>query len=411
MSTCSASLSNDCMLLAVKYLIGLCVILLSDDKSGHEQCSDNQSSSSHAYAQLDNDSKRQENSKPRESQPKQTAKASFFETLQWQDPGEGANQGGELSDEDSSSAKHSRLFKVGESMDVEFANFSSERVNHVPPAGHNFPPVADVSTEPLITGNDLFFTDFSKAGEETTMSSDEVVTADLLGESGWNNSGQAVDLFDLGPPEPTNFDLLSGSEKVRPGNTNGNSSGGIDIFAVDEPMFSSTHSSSADLQAQTNNPFESESLDHCTTTSPLSNMAADLFGTFDPFVDVSGGITKPATVQPTAAKQKEDTLDDDFFAFVESKQSNNVSANKSSDFDLLGNWNMQNIPSGIELNMPRVSSKSDVGSVGLGIPGDIPRVNSAQSMSSHSGKQFGQTNGKPMQKADPFGWFKLFYKQ
>lgn len=389
----------------------MCIITENKSSDWSQTEANRASSPGSNYASLDDE--RKDITKPaRNTQPQQqqTGKANFFETLQWQDPGGSSARRDSSSDDEDNHRKPEKrdtaLFQIGDSFDTDFSNFSAERVSG--PADDDGPSNSRIpgfkTAEQIIESSErsgnLFDASFSPTDEEPTRQA-AVATADLLDASGWANPEQN-DLFDLGPPEPTNLDLLGGggtSSVPHGGKTTSSSSSAADLLAGNEPLFSTLSSAETNDQPN-NNPFEAESLISDTTTSPLSNMAADLFGTFDPFADVTGGAK---TTPPAAAAKNEASTNDDFMEFIGSKSSSSSAAataagtgSMSSDFDLLGNWNSKNVASGVGVNMSRVQP-------------EITRNSSSQSMTSNlsasslNGRQnVAPTNGNATQRADPF---------
>jgi len=261
------------------------------------------------------------------------------------------------------------------SLDEEFADFSAHRMS----ANTNAADASSAVTEPE---------HISDKGDV------ETATADLLGTSAWNDARRANDLFDVGPPEPTNFDLLVGPGTV--GNTNGNSSSGFDLLNSDQPFVADFDTGT---ESSSNNPFSvAEDTSTVTTdNSALNDMAANLFGTFDPFSGAS------ADEKPVSSSNKPSTADgqtDDFLAYMESTSAAGGSS-KDDGPDLIGGWNASNILSGVNVNMPRASSRPDFGSTTNRAHADVPRASSSQNMSS---KSFATANGsaKSSVATDPF---------
>jgi len=278
-------------------------------------------------------------------------KPGFFDTLDWQDA---ASMPPAAS---ASGTDHKKMDRVQQmaafeiastSLDAEFADFSAHRLS----ANTN---VADVSDET------------EHVSDKTGV---EAATADLLSASAWSDAEGTKDLFDIGPPEPTNFDLLVGPEILS--NTNGNSSSGFDLLNSDQPFV-------ADFDTCTetsNNPFNVQ--DTCTVAdSALNDMAADLFGTFDPFLGASAD-EKPISSSSKPSKASDRT--DNFLACMGSTST--AESTKDDGPDLIGGWNASNILSGVNVNMPRASSRPDFGSTKIGVHSEVPRASSSQNMSS-----------------------------
>jgi len=276
-------------------------------------------------------------------------KRGFFDTLEWQDS---ASMPPAASTSRTDNKRMDRVqqmaaFEIAStSLDEAFADFSAHRLS-------DNTNVADVTEH---------------VSDKTSV---EAATADLLSASAWNDAQGAKDLFDVGPPEPTNFDLLVGPEILS--NTNGNSSSGFDLLNSDQPFV-------ADFDTCTetsNNPFSVQ--DTCTVTdnSALNDMAADLFGTFDPFL---GASTDEKPISSSNKPSKADDRTDNFLAYM----GNTSTAESSSDAgpDLIGGWNASNILSGVNVNMPRASSRPDFGSTKIGVHSEVPRASSSQNMSS-----------------------------
>jgi len=297
-------------------------------------------------------------------------KRGFFDTLEWQDAsGLPAATASGTDRKKVDRVQQMAAFEVAStSLDEEFADFSAHRLT----ANKDAAGVSSTVAEPEHTGD---------------RGNTETATADLLDGSAWNDARGAKDLFDVGPPEPTNFDLLVGPGIV--GNTNGNSSSGFDLLNSDQPFV-------ADFDTCTessNNPFSVQ--DTCTVTdnSTLNEMAADLFGTFDPFSGASAD-EKSASNKPSTA----DGQNDKFLVYVETTSTEG--SGKDDGPDLIGGWNAANILSGVNVNMPRASSRPDFGSTNR-VHSDVPRASSSQNMSS---KSFGTANGstKSSVATDPF---------
>jgi len=302
----------------------------------------------------------------------------FFDTLEWQDANQNAAAAAAAAaGSGSEQKKPDRVRQIAAfdiastSFDEEFADFSASRLS----SNTNVADVSSTTAEPEPTS------DRTNAG---------TATADLLGGSAWNDGEAATDLFDLGP-EPTNFDLLVGPGTA--GNTNGNSSSGFDLLNSDQTFvadFSTCTESS-------NNPFSVQETSTADDNAALSDMAADLFGTFDPFTSASAD-EKSASSSNKLSKPGDQA--DDFLAYMESKST--PQSGKDDGPDLLGGWNAANILSGVSVNMPRASSRPDFGSGSVGVHSDVPRASSSQNMSS---KSFGMANGsaRSAAAADPFG--------
>ena len=302
-------------------------------------------------------------------------KCGFFDTLDWQDaasvpPAASAGTNRKKTDR----VQQMAAFEMGSaSLDEDFADFSALRIS----ANTNVTDSLSVAVEP-------------EHISDTEKSNAETATADLLSASAWNDTEGPKDLFDVGAPEPTNFDLLVGPGIL--GNTNGNSSSGFDLVNSDQPFV-------ADFDAGTessNNPFTVQ--DTCTATdnSVLNDMAADLFGTFDPFL---GAAVEEKPLSSSNKPSKADGQTDDFFAYMEGTST--VGSGKDDGPDLIGGWNASNILSGVNLNMPRASSRPDLGSTTAGVRSEVPRASSSQNMSS---KAYVTANGSTRGSVatDPF---------
>ena len=302
----------------------------------------------------------------------------FFDTLEWQDANRTAAAAAAAAGSGSEQKKPDRVRQIAASeiastsFDEEFADFSASRLS----SNTNVADVSSTTTESEPTG------DRTKAG---------TATADLLGGSAWNDGEAAKDLFDLGAPEPTNFDLLVGPGTA--GNTNGNSSSGFDLLNSDQTFVADFNT----CTESSNNPFSVQDTSTADDNAALSDMAADLFGTFDPFTSASAD-EKSASSSNKPSKPGDQA--NDFLAYMESKST--ARSGKDDGPDLLGGWNAANILSGVSVNMPRASSRPDFGSGSVGIHSDVPRASSSQNMSS---KSFGMANGsaRSAAAADPFG--------
>jgi len=289
----------------------------------------------------------------------------FFDTLDWQDTATSAAAAAAASavrNKKPDRVQQMAAFEAAStSLDEAFADFSAHRI-----ASNT--DVADVEPQPIV--------DRSNA---------ETATADLLSGSAWNSDDAAKDLFDVGPLEQTNFDLLVGSGTV--GNTNGNSSSGLDLFNNEQPFV-------ADFGTElSNNPFTVQDTVTSSDNAALDDMAANLFGTFDPFTNAPVD-EKPASSSST--QPKADGQTDDFLEYLES-----TSASKDDGPDLMSGWNASNILAGVSVNMPRASSRPDFGSSGGIAQANVPRASSSQNMASSS---FVMANGssKSSKAADPF---------
>lgn len=297
----------------------------------------------------------------------------FFDTLDWQDPNEpvAAAPVGTDHKKPNRSQQMAAFEIASASLDEAFADFSAQRIS----ANTD---VADVSSK---DGELEHVSDSSKA---------QSATVDLLGGSAWKDAEAPKDLFDVGPPEPTNFDLLVGPETL--GNTNGNSSSGVDLLNNDQSFVADfgTHTESS------NNPFDVQDAGADYENSALSDMAADLFGTFDPFTSATAD-EKPLSSSNKLPKAVGHT--DDFLAYIASSSA--TGSGMDDGPDLMSGWNASNILSGVSVSMPRASSRPDFGSTPVGVHTEVPRASSSQNMCS---KSFGMTNGstRSTKAADPF---------
>jgi len=305
------------------------------------------------------------------SEPKANKTRGFFDTLDWQTAGvtEATTSGTEHKKMDR--VKQMAAFEVAStSLDEEFASFSANRLS-------TNTGVADDLSRPDVSDDDG-----SKGGAETA-------TADLLGGSAWAGADAVQDLFDIGAPEPTNFDLLVGPQTL--GNANGNSSSGADLLNSDQPFVADFGT----FTESSNNPFDVPDASTVADNSALNDMAANLFGTFDPFTSASVD-DKPVSSNKSS---KADSQNTDFLAYMES--SSDAGDDKHDVPDLMSGWNASNIFSGVNVSMPRPSSRPDFGSGTAGAHTDVPRASSSQNMSS---KSFGMANGstRSSKPADPF---------
>ena len=293
----------------------------------------------------------------------------FFDTLDWQDASVPAAASAGVDQRKTDRVHQLAAFEIAStSLDEEFADFSTHRLS----ANTNVGDVASTIVEPEHSG-------------ETNNA--ETATADLLGGAAWKDAVAARDLFDVGPPEPTNFDLLAGPGTL--GNTNGNSSSGFDLLNSNQTFvadFSTCTESS-------NNPFNVQDTGAVSENSALNDMAADLFGTFDPFTNASVD-EKPVSSSNKPSKAADQS--EDFLAYVDSARSG-----KDDGLDLMSGWNASNILSGVSVSMPRASSRPDFGSAAGRVHSEVPRASSSQNMSSTS---FGVANGstRSAAAADPF---------
>jgi len=300
-------------------------------------------------------------------------KGGFFDTLDWRDPSEPVVSTVRTDHKKTNRTQQLAAFEIASaSLDEEFADFSSQR----------------------LSGNANVADALSKDGEPEHVSDSsnaERATVDLLGDSAWKDAEAPKDLFDVGPPEPTNFDLLVGPDIL--GNTNGNSSSGVDLLNSDQPFV-------ADFGTHTelsNNPFDVQDASTVYDNSALNDMAADLFGTFDPFTNASAD-EKPVSFSNKPSKSDGQT--DDFLSYMESTSAARTDARNDGP-DLMSGWNTSNILSGVSINMPRASSRPDFGSTPAGVHTEVPRASSSQNMSS---KSFGVANGstRSSKAVDPF---------
>jgi len=308
-----------------------------------------------------------DNTASSESKPKNRG---FFDMLDWQNTSVPAAAASGTEHKKTDRVQQMAAFEIASaSLDEEFADFSAYRL----------------SAKTNVTD------DSSKVDEPEQIhdrSNAETATADLLGGSAWTGDEATKDLFDVGPPEPTNFDLLVGPRTL--GNTNGNSSSGIDLLNSDQ-TFVADFSTCAE---SSNNPFTVQDSSTVSDNPALSDMAADLFGTFDPFTSASA--EKP--VSSNDKPLKADGQDDDFFAYIESTS---AGSGKDDGPDLMSGWTASNILSGVDVSMPRASSRPDFSSAAVGAHSEVPRASSSQNMSS---KSFGMANGSTRSSvaADPF---------
>jgi len=296
----------------------------------------------------------------------------FFDMLDWQDSSMPAAAANATDHKKVDRVQQMAAFEIASaSLDEEFADFSAHRLS----------ANTDVADATATLGEPENMSDRSNA---------ETATADLLGGSAWNDAEAAKDLFDVGQPEPTNFDLLVGPGTLR--NTNGNSSSGVDLLNNDQPFvadFSTCTESS-------NNPFNVQDTCAVSDNSALNDIAADLFGTFDPFTTADAD-EKPAS--SSSKPSKADGQADDFLSYIEGTST--AGSGKDDGPDLMSGWNAANILSGVNVSMPRASSRPDFSSTAAGVHSEVPRASSSQNMSS---KSFGVANGSARSAVavDPF---------
>jgi len=296
----------------------------------------------------------------------------FFDTLDWQEGSAPVAATVVPDHKKTDRVQQMAAFEIASaSLDEEFADFSAHRLS----ANTNVADVLSKDSEPE------HVSDSSNA---------EPTTVDLLDGSAWTDAEAPKDLFDVGPPELTNFDLLVGPGTL--GNTNGNSSSGVDLLNSDQPFV-------ADFGTRTessNNPFDVQDASTVYDNSALNDMAANLFGTFDPFTSASAD---EKLVSSSDKPSKRDGQSDDFLVYIES----NAAARSGVDGgpDLMSGWNASNILSGVNISMPRASSRPDFGSTAGGVHTDVPRASSSQNMTS---KSFAMANGstRSSKAVDPF---------
>lgn len=296
----------------------------------------------------------------------------FFDTLEWQAAGV-PTAARETDHKKTDRVQQMEAFEIAStSLDEEFADFSAHRISANPNAAEGLSKVDE--SEHIHEGGNA-----------------DTATADLLGASAWNDDKTENNLFDVGPPEPTNFDLLVGPTTL--GNTNGNSSSGVDLLNNDPPFVADFRT----CAESSNNPFDVQ--DACTVSdnSTLNDMAANLFGMFDPCLTSASADEKP--VSSSNEPSRVDGQTGDFVTYMESESA--ARSGKDDGPDLMGGWTTSNIFSGVTVNMPRASSQRDFGSGTSAVQSDVPRASSSQNMSS---KSFGTANGsaRSTKAADPF---------
>jgi len=320
------------------------------------------------------------------SESKSKKGGAFFDTLDWQDSSQAAVTAASSGAADLKKTDRVRQLAAFEiastSLDEEFADFSVSRLS----TNTNVTDALSEVAEPEHIGD---------------QSNGDTAMADLLSGYAWTGSEAGKDLFDVGAPEPTNFDLLVGPTPL--GNTNGNSSSGVDLLNSDQTFVAdfSTHTESS------NNPFSIQDAGTVDDNSTLTDMAANLFGTFDPFTGASADEKSTSSCNKLS---KPDSQTVDFLSYLENTST--TGSGRDDGPDLMGGWNASNILSGVNVSMPRASSRPDFGSGASGVQNSVPRASSSQNMSS---KSFGMTNGSSRNTiaADPFaeiGWFILIYK-
>lgn len=283
----------------------------------------------------------------------------FFDTLDWQRVNERILADSSSDEELGNEAP----FKAQDKFEDEFAEFSAQR--GVTTSGKTEPPSGanrhfNREYEGIRIGSDqtegnLFESEFPEVNGR-------VNADDLFGGSGWNAAPSdfvtsGVNLLDIGESEPSNLELLTGSQSDK------------DLLSGESMNpFLSEPVTIAPNEAQHHADKDHFGLFVSSSTSSIPNNSSSslLFDAFDPFQSAS-----PAAGIPTSKSSEEVSLpprdqsrnaEDDFMAFLESKPQRGTSGGNE---DLLGQWNMTNIASTAGAGMPRPASRTDLKS-GMG---------------------------------------------
>jgi len=384
---------------------------------------------------------------PKDQQPPQQPQAQksggfgLLDRLEWQESHQSILNDDDSSDDDATPRANTSTNNV---LDDEFARFSVQRTSgrtaptRPAPASttsgarHDEFNASDGQRNPPPTA-DIFEADFGAADwSGGAASATTVQTDDLLGGGGWatmDSGGGAVDsnLLDVGEPEQSNFDLLSG----------GGGGGGKGSFAglptsSNQDLFGvggSGGSSDEELQHVGYNPFldsptgkgggatvggetkTTEILFDLFTTAPTASptsmgskpASASFLGDEFNLIPTPASIPKPKSSDNVAGgypgtahsttpvhgkAAKETSPEDEFFAFMESSQPSGGRGGATKEADLLGDWTTGNLSSGVNVNMPRPIS-------GTNVPGlaNMPRNGSSQSIGGGGGVRM--TSGAP----------------
>ena len=258
--------------------------------------------------------------------------------------------------------------------------------------------------ETNVPEGNLFDADFSSAfsGESKSQKQEEVVDLLNMGGGGAQNSQevsnvtQGVNLLDMGAPEPSNLELLTGTADVPTGQNSTTQEanlmgGGFDLFG-------GSASSSGAQQDSSNqgkfDPFASnQSAAPAQPAKPPSSFDAfDLLGstgTSNSGVSRSNNAS-PSTFQ-TQNQNKPTSAKDDFLSFMDKPSNTSLGGSKSTD-NLMGFGGM---------NINNLTNKNNVTSPGF--------AGSGQPMGGFMGQQNKQagfgTQPSPMQPKDPFADF------
>lgn len=286
----------------------------------------------------------------------------FFETLDWQRVNERI-----LTDSGSDEELGNDAFKAPrDKFEDEFAEFSAQRGGTV--SGKPEPAPGGASHqfnreyEGIRIGGDqaegnLFESDFPEVvGVDD--SNGGVNTGDLFGGSEWNAAPSeyvtaGVDLLDIGEPEPSNLELLTGSQSDK------------DLFSGESmnPFFSESTTATTPSGGQPRVDKDHFDLFASTSASSIPNNSSSslLFDAFDPFQSASPAARIPASKSSeevgSAPLDQSRNTEDDFLAFLESKPQRGTGGGND---DLLGQWNMTNITSTAGAAMPRPASRTDL---------------------------------------------------
>ena len=284
-----------------------------------------------------------------------------------------------------------------------FAQLSTNRATNGPAAASNH---AESSQ------GDFFAANFSNENNAGTAPVQEP-PVDLLGLGGSQKPNQAndVNLFDVGAPEPSNFDLLmgggGGSQLPQKSATSTTANLLGDDEAFDPFMQSAGPAAPSSMTTKPAAPqnssanqfsaFQQNTFDPFNSSSSAPKQQSS--NTFDPFQDAFGNNTQSNNTKPSVTVTKTAAGNDDFLSFMESRPDS--SSGKQDGPDLIGNWDSSNIgmsasfhsagsnTSGSGMSgMPNMMSSSTLGA------GSIPRNNSSPKLNSNQPQQ--------PQKLDPF---------
>ena len=396
---------------------------------------------------------------------KAVGKSSFFDTLEWQEFNEPIIQ--EESEEEDTAGHGARPpqqsgLRPNDSFEAEFEALSSQRAST-----GRASPMAEASAKERVMGekgeydgirvgseqpggeydgirvgseggaasdrSNLFDCDFGGQQDEgwgvEQPSNNTPATVDLLGMGGAGMDSAAaatsgtsaaagqlprqMDLLDMGGPELTNFDLLSG---MAPSKTQSASIGGVqqpppkvDTFGGDGGVSSGTFDPFAGLgskpepqtqpktqppKTQPKNNFEPfQSGNQASSTAPTAQSGRNTDFAFDPFQSTAAAGSTPSNSSAS-------TKQDDFAAFMGGQPGQN----SSKQNDLLGNWDAQNLPkTGSSNSLNTGANMGGPSTNNILSPGAMPRNNSSQELGSQ--KPTNPAGAAPKVKADPFADF------